>query len=615
MFLCQIPDENVAKDAWENQQIERANQRAQVIIDFLIKEENKNVRQLASVPLLLQIMAIMSKERDVLIESRAELFEAALKYLLEYRDRRRRLVAKLPVEKALRVLSRTALWMQEKLQKDEVLKGKMHKYMQPIIKTMDENLKAEDFCINLRDRAGLLAEYGKTDYIFRHKSFREFLAGVQLNKEGHKISRLKILISHFNEDWWEESLRFFISKVDDKIFDQFMRLFFQSPVSQQLEANKQTLLLNLILEAPQKRIDALVHWLNSNKLNPNQRRYVIDCLKTIGTDDAMNCLLNVNQTIIEKANLTYIKDIVAEELVKQSTSNAFKSEAKKFAQDKASLRNPFEDNLEYILIPGGKFNFSVSQKIETVPPIYFAKYPVTNKRYRRFINFLAGKENELVKQLPLDRFAEKLKQFSKTIKGFDAYLEKNATAWAEQLRSKYDEDKKFGGEDQPVVGITWYAARAYCFYLSCLELAQRDQRSLKHLDTRQSADIYRLPTEIEWEWAAAGREPDGGLREYPWKKDRGEPNPNLANYGENVGATTPVGRYPEGVTPEGLMDMAGNVWEWMENWSSNAEQYRALRGGSWIITNVYLRCSARDDALPGYGYNNVGLRVVRPQSL
>jgi len=61
-------------------------------------------------------------------------------------------------------------------------------------------------------------------------------------------------------------------------------------------------------------------------------------------------------------------------------------------------------------------------------------------------------------------------------------------------------------------------------------------------------------------------EPNGTIRKYPWPKDKGEPNQNLANYGKNVGATTPVDRYPEGATPLGLMDMAGNVWEWMDSY-------------------------------------------------
>jgi formylglycine-generating enzyme required for sulfatase activity len=57
-----------------------------------------------------------------------------------------------------------------------------------------------------------------------------------------------------------------------------------------------------------------------------------------------------------------------------------------------------------------------------------------------------------------------------------------------------------------------------------------------------------------------------GKRPYPWPTDKGEPSPNLANFGQNVGATTSVGQYPEGTAPEGLIDMAGNAWEWMENY-------------------------------------------------
>lgn len=124
------------------------------------------------------------------------------------------------------------------------------------------------------------------------------------------------------------------------------------------------------------------------------------------------------------------------------------------------------------------------------------------------------------------------------------------------------EEKRFNGDNQPVVGISWYAARSYCFWLSCLETVINQGRKIE--DVKQVADIYRLPTEKEWEWAAGG-ETNGSIREYPWPKDKGGPTPSLANYGENVGATTLVGRYPEGATPRGLMDMAGNAWEWMEN--------------------------------------------------
>jgi formylglycine-generating enzyme required for sulfatase activity len=77
------------------------------------------------------------------------------------------------------------------------------------------------------------------------------------------------------------------------------------------------------------------------------------------------------------------------------------------------------------------------------------------------------------------------------------------------------------------------------------------------------------------------------------------------------GTTTPVGCYPEGETPQGLMDMAGNVWEWMENLLSEDYTGCVLRGGSWDLYDNGLHCSARDGSPPNYRYGSVGFRVVR----
>jgi formylglycine-generating enzyme required for sulfatase activity len=138
-----------------------------------------------------------------------------------------------------------------------------------------------------------------------------------------------------------------------------------------------------------------------------------------------------------------------------------------------------------------------------------------------------------------------------------------------------------------------------------------DLQQYFHTSMHRPQSLYRLPT--EWEWAAAGREPDGSLRKYLWPKNKGEPGPEMANYDKNVGTTTPVGRYPEGATPEGLMDMAGNAWEWME---SLHEKFGApaLRGGSWSLHGGDLCCSARLYNLPDNWYYGIGFRVVRPQS-
>jgi formylglycine-generating enzyme required for sulfatase activity len=611
VFLAGLPPKDMSERQWKRKQWQAANSRSQKIVDFLNKKENKAVQELAAVPMLLQIVAILWKDRKSLPRSRSALYDKALDYLLDYRDREKEIEPLLPFEEARLVLMPAALWMQKE-KMDEASKNEMHKQMQEVLNTMEGQHPAEEFCTYLRDRAGLIADYDRDHYIFRHKSFREFLAALQLREKWDKEDCIQLLIEHFNNDWWEETLRFFMSKTDDVIFDSFMQGLFQSPVSQRLDAHHQTLLQNLVKESPQKRTDALGLCLNNVELNDNQRRYIMDCLKTIGTPEAIRAIEQANKALLDESNISYAEDIVAESEAITVTPRPREKAVEEIAvQTGEAFRNPFEGNVEYIKIPGGTYTYSLTKESVTVPAFYLCKYPVTNQRYRRFIAYLEGEEKEYAGNLPMDLFAEKLLQFSKTVKGYNEYIGKNPGDWKDKFRSGYDDEKRFNSDDQPVVAVTWYAARAYCFWLSCLEAAAKESDLLK--DIEYLASLYRLPTETEWEWAAGG-EPDGTVRKYPWPADKGEPTPELANYGQNVGATTPMGRYPEGVTPTGLMDMAGNVWEWMENFYDKDEDSYALRGGSWSNLTDSLRCSARGGSGPRGAWNSYGFRVLRAQS-
>ncbi len=528
-------------------------------------------------------MAMLWKEREYLPGSRLELYDAALNYLLDYRDRRRGLYPKLSAQDARRVLSPVSLLMQEELKKDEIGRQTMQEQMQVQLDTLYNSLPASDFCRNLVDRAGLLVEYGDNEYVFRHKSFREYMAGVQLVKNMRHADALDKLVLHFGDDWWTEVFRFFIAHVDDaELFDSFMQKLFDAPVSEELTQKQQDLLVTLVEEAPQKKIDAL----KKKLLNPeitllepdkvrNRQRYLVSCLNAIAKPDALD---------------------VIEEFKRSDLS-----------QDRNSGAMMLVDPLgaEYIFIKGGEFIYSVGEQRKTVDDCSFAKHTVTNQQYRRFISYLEGKEAEFERIISFVLYEEKLLQMASAIEGFSDYLDENKSM-SKRFLSEYDDDKRFNKDEQPVVGVSWYAARAYCLWLSLLARNGNGEKT----------GVYRLPTEVEWEWAAGGQRDKTGIlkvRPYPWAEEKGEPSKLLANYNEHEGSTTPVGRYPEGATPEGLYDMAGNVWEWMENLYGEGAftpDSRSLRGGSWYDKSDDLRCSSRSFDDPWDRGSDGGFRVI-----
>ena len=143
-----------------------------------------------------------------------------------------------------------------------------------------------------------------------------------------------------------------------------------------------------------------------------------------------------------------------------------------------------------------------------------------------------------------------------------------------------DWDAQSGHPGRPVVKVTWHQAQEYCLWAGC-----------------------KLATEEQWEVAARGSEG----RICPWGPE--EPDEYRANFANKVGQPTPVGMFPDGDTPEGVADMAGNVWEWTR--SDFDKERKSVRGASFVSEAIYLRAAYRYRSVPDYGNGYFGFRCVR----
>ncbi len=181
---------------------------------------------------------------------------------------------------------------------------------------------------------------------------------------------------------------------------------------------------------------------------------------------------------------------------------------------------------------------------------------------------------------------------------FEALLEERYPA-GRQTQPDFWNDDAYSNPSQPVVGVSWFEALAYCAWLS-----------------ENTGNRWRLPTEAEWEAAARGRK----VRRFAYGDEFDAKRCNT--FETHIRATTPIGVFP-GETPEGLVDMTGNVWEWTSTlyrpypYDANDGREnpddpggpRVVRGGSWLSLQDGGRAAYRDGFVPAARGRGQGFRL------
>ena len=269
---------------------------------------------------------------------------------------------------------------------------------------------------------------------------------------------------------------------------------------------------------------------------------------------------------------------------------------------------------DMVAIPGGTFEMGdhagVGSSDErpihsvTLDAFFMDKYEVSNTKFADFLN------NSAV-----------------TVSGSDVYQVGGAGQRICQLQNGLNYNgSTFGidaGKDHhPAVAMTWYGAALYCNYLSTAN-GRTPCYDETTFDCDFTADGFRLPTEAEWEYASRGGE-HNPYYQYPWGSN--SITSSDANYDYNIGTTVDVGSYA--ANGYGLYDMAGNVWEWCNDWYdgsyySNSPatnptgpasgSYRVIRGGGWSNSAVSLRCANRIYDYPTNNSSALGFRVLAVQ--
>jgi formylglycine-generating enzyme required for sulfatase activity len=276
----------------------------------------------------------------------------------------------------------------------------------------------------------------------------------------------------------------------------------------------------------------------------------------------------------------------------------------------------------------------------TLPEFYMARYPVTNAQFN---HFWQEKGYETERYWTPEGWAWR-NGAEPDFSPIEGLKKETLEAYKKWVLSRKDHARPYRYNDsswhepnRPVVVVTWHESLAYCNWLDEKMKIWAQECLQKRLLINAPAALgfakglaenrlgVRLPTEAEWEKAARGPK---SLR-WPWSNKWQD---DCADTEEaKIEHTSPIGIFPQGKSPYGLLDMAGNTWEWtLSRWGMDVlnpdykypytdgagwnnlsgSHARILRGGSWGYGSRLARCASRYRDIPDSFNSNIGFRCV-----
>ena len=439
-----------------------------------------------------------------------------------------------------------------------------------------EEEKIDEFIKELSDINSLLQPVAANSYCFPHRSFQEYFAANYLNQatKGFQLITEKLC----EDDFWTETICLYAGMQTNatdlinalgkkgkiglilKLIPDTVRIDWGDLDKKTLNwkirrcAVEQLVLPEVDPGTKDERADVLRGILCGAQPDPNANvRYsALIALERIGTPTALE--------IVKKQH------IIPPDVIINAMPYEYKAHGHVIKINQAGM----PPNM--VFIKGGSYVMGEIKKKVSVDDLYMSIFPVTNREYRRF-----------VEEGGYDR-----KEFW-TKEGWK-YCKKEK--WR---KPRWWDDAQFNHAWQPVVGVSWYEAEAYCAWYT------------KFLRVKNPV---RLPTEEEWEYAARGS------RGSEWSfGDWNENVPRWDSYldyknglAQNTSRVNTV--YEKSVNDYGLFDMSGNVWEWTDSFYKEGSSNRVLRGGSWNASAQDCRSAYRYDVDPGFRILDYGFRLV-----